>query len=46
MFQRLPIALTQAEAGNTSENLLNKNRKLYILYIDQTKLLKKYIIIQ
>ena len=33
MFQRLPIALAQAKAGNTSENLLNEIRKvLYSLY--------------
>ena len=24
MFQRLPIALAQVKAGNTSENLLNE----------------------
>ena len=33
MFQRLPIALAQGKAGNTSENLLNEIRKiLYSLY--------------
>ena len=33
MFQRLPIALTQVKAGNTSENLLNKIRQIiYSLY--------------
>ena len=26
MFQRLPIALAQLKAGNTSENLLNETR--------------------
>ena len=38
MFQRLPIALAQVKAGNTSKNL----DKLYILCIEQKKLLKKY----
>ena len=28
MFQRLPIALAQVKAGNTSENVLNKIRKI------------------
>ena len=28
MFQRLPVALAQEKAGNTSENLLNKNRQI------------------
>ena len=28
MFQRLPITLAQVKAGNTSENLLNKIRKI------------------
>ena len=33
MLQRLPIALAQVKAGNTSENLLNKIRKIiYFLY--------------
>ena len=33
IFQRLPIALAQVKAGNTSENLLNKIRKIiYSLY--------------
>ena len=33
MFQRLPIALAQVKAGNTSENLLNKIRQIiYSLY--------------
>ena len=33
MIQRLPIALAQVKAGNTSENLLNKIRQiLYFLY--------------
>ena len=33
MLQRLPIALAQVKAGNTSENLLNEIRKIiYYLY--------------
>ena len=33
MFQRLPIALAQVQAGNTSENVLNKIRqKIHSLY--------------
>ena len=30
MLQRIPIALAQVKAGNTSENLLNEIRKNYI----------------
>ena len=33
MLQKLPIALTQVKAANTSENLLNKIRQIiYLLY--------------
>ena len=33
MLQRLPIALAQVKAGNTSENSLNKIRQIiYSLY--------------
>ena len=33
MLQRLPIALAQVKAGNNSESLLNKIRKIvYYLY--------------
>ena len=33
MLHRLPIALAQVKAGNTSENLLNEIRKIiYSLY--------------
>ena len=46
MLQRLSIALPQIKAGSTSENLLNEIRKrLYILRIEQNKLLKEYITI-
>ena len=43
MLQRLPIALAQTKAGNTSENVLKmKSDKLYILFIEKKKILKKY----
>ena len=32
MLQRLPIALAQVKAGNTSENLLYKICQIYSLY--------------
>ena len=35
MLQRLPIALAQVKAGNTSGNLLNESEKSYILCIEQ-----------
>ena len=41
MLPKLPVALAQVKAGNTSENLLNEIRQ--ILCIEQKKLLKKYI---
>ena len=47
MLERLPIAIVQLKAGNTSENLLNEIRKIEITkkvyYIKQTKSLKKCI---
>ena len=43
MLQRLPIALAQVKAGNNSESLWNEI-KLFILCINQNKLLKKYTI--
>ena len=42
MLKRLPIALAQIKAGNNSESLLNESGRLFILCIDQKKLLKKY----
>ena len=45
MFQRLPITLAQAKAGNASETLLKKSEKSYILCIKQKKLLKRCITI-
>ena len=42
MFQRLPIALVQVKAGNSSENLLNEIRQIaYSLY--QSKEINKKI---
>ena len=35
MLQRLPIALAQVKAGNTSGNLLNESEKSCILCIEQ-----------
>ena len=43
MLQRLPIAPAQVKAGSTSESLLMKSYKSYILFIKQKRLLKKYI---
>ena len=34
MLQRLPIALAQVKAGNTSKNLLNEIKKSYTLRIE------------
>ena len=42
MLQRLPIALAQVKAGNSSKNLLNET---HIPCIEQNKLLRKYITI-
>ena len=45
MLQRLPIALAQVNAGNTSENLLNEIRQIiYALY--QAKEITKKVSIQ
>ena len=41
MLQRLPIALAQVKASNTSENLLNEIRQIiYSLYLAK-KIIKK-----
>ena len=45
MLERLPKALAQVKAGNTSEDLSNKIRQSYILCIEKKQLLKKYITI-
>ena len=42
MVQRLPIALAQVNAGNTSENVLNQIRQIINYLIEQNKLRKKY----
>ena len=43
MFQRLPIALAQVQAGNTSENLFNETRqKIYSLYWEREITKKVY----
>ena len=46
MLQKLPIALTQVKAGNTSENYLMKSVKSYSFCIEEMKLLKKYSAMQ
>ena len=45
MLQRLPIVLVQVKADNTSDNLLNEIKQIFIDYVKEKKLLKKYIII-
>ena len=43
MLQRLPIALTQVKASNTSENLLNEIRQIiYFLYREKEVTKKVY----
>ena len=42
MLQRLPIALAQVNVSNSSESLLNEIKKLFILCLNQEKLLKMY----
>ena len=44
ILQKLPTTLAQVKAGNNSESLLNKIRKMFILCINQNKSLKKYTI--
>ena len=41
MLQRLPTTPAQVKEGNTSENLLNEMRQLYIFCITQKKKKKK-----
>ena len=46
MIRRLPVALVQVKAGNTSVNLLNEIRQIiYSLYRAKKKILKKYVTI-
>ena len=40
MLERLPIALPQVKAGDTSENFLNEFEKIYIFCIKQ-KIIKR-----
>ena len=42
MLKRLAIAVAQVKVGNNLESILNEIRQLFILCIDQKKLLKKY----
>ena len=44
-LQRIQSALAQLKAGNTSEKLLTKIRKIIYFCIKQKKLLKRYITI-
>ena len=46
MLQRLPAVIAQVNAGNASENLLNKRRQILILFIERKKLQKKYVTIK
>ena len=41
MLQRLPITLTQVKAGNNSENLLNKIRKIVYSLYQSKEIIKK-----
>ena len=43
MLQRLPIALVQVKAGNTSENLLKEIRKIRYYLYQAKEITKKYI---
>ena len=42
MLQRLPIALAQTKAGNTSENLLNEIRQIIYYSYRAKEISKKY----
>ena len=44
MLQRLPIDLAQVKAGNNSENVLNKIRKIVYSFYQSKEITKKYII--
>ena len=41
-YQRLPIALGQAKAGNSSKNLQNEIRQIIYSLFQEKKILKKY----
>ena len=42
MLRKLPIALAQVKAGNTSENFLIEIRQIMYFCIEKKKLLKVY----
>ena len=42
MLQRLPIALPQVKAGNTSEKILNEMRQIIYYCIEKIRFLKLY----
>ena len=44
MLQRLPIALAQIKAGNTSKSLLNEIRQIVYSLYQAKEIIKKYII--
>ena len=41
MPQRLPVALAQVKAGNTSENWMNDKMKNHILFVYKKEIFKK-----
>ena len=41
MLQRLPVALAQVKAGNTTENLLNETRQIIYSLYQAKKITKK-----
>ena len=45
MLPRLPIALAQVKASNTSENLLNKIKQIIYSLYRAKEFTKKYVII-
>ena len=45
MIQRLPVALAQVKAGNTSENLLNETRQIIYSLYREKEVTKKCITI-
>ena len=45
MLQRLPLALAQAKAVNTSEHLLNEIRQIIYFLYREKEVTKKYIAI-
>ena len=42
MLQRLPIALAQVKAGNTSENLVNEFKQIIYSLYQEKEVTKKY----